>query len=76
MTINRPKTKPRLNTSVKFTGAVAPVDFAAGTPVQIQRKTGSGACKNWVTVGVGQRRVLDSQKMKKTGNLLPRRLRR
>ena len=78
VTITRPKTNVKLNSSVKFKGSVAPVDFASGTLVQIQRKKGSGAWKNWVKVGAGeQRRVLDQQEDEGHRDLpVPRRLRR
>jgi len=67
-TISRPKTNVKLNTSVKFKGTVMPVDFTAGTKVQIQRKKGTGAWKNWTKVGVGVNGVYSfSKKMTATG---------
>jgi hypothetical protein len=68
VTISRPTTNVKLNASVKFKGSVAPVDFASGTTVQIQRKKGSGAWKNWVKVGAGTNGVYSiTNKMTATG---------
>ncbi len=68
VTISRPKTNVKLNASVKFKGSVAPVDFEPGTVVQIQRKKGTGAWKNWVKVGAGENGVYSfTKKMKATG---------
>jgi len=47
VTLARPKTTVKLNAYVKFTGTVGPIDFSEGVPVQLQRKKGSGAWKNW-----------------------------
>jgi hypothetical protein len=47
VTLSRPKTTVKLNAYVKFTGTVGPIDFGEGVPVQLQRKKGSGAWKNW-----------------------------
>ena len=69
VTISRPKTNVKLNTSVKFTGTLAPLDYPADKTVQIQRKKGSsGAWKNWVTVGAGSNGNYSiTKKMTKTG---------
>ncbi len=68
LTITKPNPNVKLNTSVKFKGTVAPVDFPAGTKIQIQRQKAGGAWKNLATAEVSVSGVWSLlQKMKSTG---------
>ena len=68
VTIARSKSSVKVGSSVRFRGSVAPMGFTQGATVQIQRKKGSGAWKNWTTDTVGPNGIWDmTKKLTATG---------
>lgn len=68
VTLSRNALNIRLGRVLRLRGGVTPLDFDAGSTVRIQRKKGSGAWKNWLTLPVQANGTFSrNQKMTATG---------
>jgi hypothetical protein len=68
VTLTRNALNIRLIKILRLRGGVTPLDFDAGSTVMIQRKKGTGAWKNWLSLPVQDNGTFSrNQKMTKTG---------